>query len=183
MVPISDSESAVLRNNLIVKQVQANEIIHKEGSICDFEAYIAKGILRSYYLVDGNERIVHFHEENDWISDFKSLTLERPSKITIQAIEACELVLIKKPQMKIFSDQIKEWDSLGKSFFEYLFINSFNHLESLLIHTPRERYVYLLKNKPELIKRVPQYLVAQYIGVQPESLSRIRKRIADSSLS
>ncbi|MBL4707370.1 MAG: Crp/Fnr family transcriptional regulator [Flavobacteriales bacterium] len=177
LIPLSIREEEVLRNNLTAKKIKANEIIHSEGNICDFEAFIKKGILRTYYTIDGNERILNFFEENQWISDFKSFTLQEPSKITIQAIEDCELVLIKNSQMKLLSQQISNWDLLGKLFFKKLFIQNFNHLESLLISSPEERYADLLKNRTALINRIPQYFIAQYIGVQPESLSRIRKRI------
>ena len=183
LISLSTAEKEILRANLLVKRIKANEVIHSEGNICDFEAFIDKGILRTYYVIDGNERIINFYQENEWISDFKSFTRQEPSKISIQALEDCELVFFKSSQMQLFSKQISNWDTLGKVFFEKLFIENFNHIESLLINSPEEKYALLLKNRSDLLNRIPQYYIAQYLGVQPESLSRIRKRIASKSLS
>lgn len=180
---LTNEEADLIRNNLVILKVKANEIIHSEGTICNFEAFIETGLLRTYYVINGNERIIHFFKENEWISDFKSFILQEPSKITIQAIEDCELVLIRKTHIHLFSKNISNWDTLGKLFFKKLFIQNFNHIESLLTNTPEERYIYLLENNSDLINRIPQYLIAQYIGVQPESLSRIRKRISKSLIS
>lgn len=177
-ISLSVQEKEVLRSSFTIKEIKANEIILSEGNICDFEAFIAKGILRTYYVIDGNERIINFFEEYQWISDFKSFTLQEVSKINIQAIEDCKLVLLKHTQVEQLSQQISQWDALGKLFFENLFIENFNQIESLLIASPEERYANLLRSRPGLINRIPQYLIAQYIGVQPESLSRIRKRMA-----
>ena len=183
LISLTNREKEILRANLSVKKIKVDEVIHSEGNICDFEAFIDKGILRTYYIIDGNERIINFYRENQWVSDFKSFTLQEPSKISIQALEDCELVFFKTAQMKLFSKQISSWDTLGKAFFEKLFIENFNHIESLLINSPEERYTLLLKRRPDLLNRVPQYYIAQYLGVQPESLSRIRKRMVSKSLS
>lgn len=183
LIPLSTEEEEVLRRNIRIKKVKANEVIHSVGNICDFEAFIEKGVFRSYYLIDGKERIINFYKENQWLSDFKSFTLQEPSKISIQALEDSEVAFFKNSQMKLFTTQISNWDKLGKVFFEKLFIENFNHIESLLVTSPEERYELLLKRRPDLIHRIPQYFIAQYIGVQPESLSRIRKRIATKSLS
>lgn len=183
LIPLSSKEIGILKNNLVQKTVKANQILLSKESVCDFEAFIEKGILRSYYTIDGNERILNFFVENQWISDFKSFTLQKPTKITIQAIEDSELIVFNYSQMKLLSHEISGWDKLGKIFFQKLFVQTFNHLESLLINSPEERYADLLKSRPDLINRIPQYYIAQYVGVQPESLSRIRKRVTIKDLS
>jgi CRP-like cAMP-binding protein len=183
LIPLSPEEKEVLKCNIGIKKVKANEVIHSEGNICDFEAFIEKGVFRTYYLIDGKDKIINFYQENQWLSDFKSFTLQVPSKIYIQALEDSEIAFFKSTQVKLLAARISNWDKLGKVFFEKLFIDNFNHIESLLISSPEERYTHLLKNRPNLMNRIPQYFIAQYVGVQPESLSRIRKRIANKNLS
>lgn len=139
---LTEKDIHLLRSKLHPKLIKASEIIHSQGSVCNFEAYIQKGILRSFYTINGNERIIQFFEEGQWVGDFKSFVSRKPSKITIQAIEDCELYVLSKDGVNILSDQILNWDKIGEIFYKNLFIQKDRDTESLLTSTPEERYSF-----------------------------------------
>ncbi|WP_074407960.1 MULTISPECIES: Crp/Fnr family transcriptional regulator [Aquimarina] len=157
--------------------LKPNEVLLSQGNVCNFEAFLIKGLLRSYYTIEGNERIIQFFKEGDCVSDFKSYLSQKPSKLTIQAIEGSEFFICFKKDLDDLTYKIPSWNNYRKKFYEDLFIIMENITESILTTSPEERYTTLLNETPELINRLPQYYVAQYVGVKPESLSRMKRRI------
>lgn len=184
IISITGKEIDVLKSKFKKKTLKVSEVLHSKGTVCNFEAFVQKGMLRSYYTVEnGTERIIQFFEEGQWVGDFDSFLSSSPSKFTIQALENCELIIFSKETINLLSNQISNWSILREFFYKKIFIQKDKHTESLLTSTPEQWYTNLLKNRPQLLNRVPQYFIAQYIGIQPESLSRIRKRIAKNNFS
>jgi CRP-like cAMP-binding protein len=167
----------IIKSKHFSLSLKSNEILLSEGKVCNFEAFLMKGLLRSYYTIEGNERIVQFFKEGDCVGDFKSYLSEKPSKLTIQAIENCEFFMCFKKDLDDLIYEIPGWSNYRKRFYENLFIVMENITESILTTSPEKRYITLLNETPELINRIPQYYVAQYIGIKPESLSRMKRRI------
>lgn len=183
IIPLTEAHQQLIASKIKQRQLAPSEMLHRAGSICNFEGYIHKGMVRSYFNINGNDRIIEFAHERQWVCDFKSLLSQTVSNINIQAIEPTEVYLFAKYDLDILNIEIPNWDKLGKLFYEKLFVEKEKLIESLLVHTPEQRYLHLMDKQPQLIKRIPQYYLAQYVGVKPESLSRIRKRIAQRGTS
>ncbi|WP_109097739.1 Crp/Fnr family transcriptional regulator [Aquimarina sp. AU58] len=166
-----------IKNKHFSITLKSNEILLPQGKVCDFEAFLVKGLLRSYYTIEGNERIIQFFKEGDCVGDFKSYLSQKPSKLTIQAIEDCEFFMCFKKDLDDLTYKIPSWNSYRKRFYENLFMIMENITESILTTSPEKRYTTLLNQTPELINRIPQYYIAQYVGIKPESLSRLKRRI------
>ncbi len=180
---LGEKDIALIKSKLKLKIVRALEILSCEDSIVDFSAYVHKGVLRSYYNVDGDERIVNFFVKNQWIGNFKCEIFEPPSKITIQALEDSVLYVLTKEDSRELGNKIMHWDKITSLFYKNLYVEKATYLESVLTKTPEERYTNFLREKPNLASRIPQYYIAQYLGIKPESLSRIRKRITKKKIS
>jgi len=178
LLPWTKEEIDFFLSKLREKHLEAMELLHHEGSVCQFEAFVEKGILRSFYQKDEEERINQFFFEGQWVSDYQSFIEQKPSKVSIQALEDCKLWIISKSDVDILSKELPDWDSLGMKFFKKLFLKKEKRNASLLLASAKERYLAIVKETPELIDRIPQYYIAQYIGIAPESLSRIRKELA-----
>lgn len=163
---------------LKIRTLQPLELLHSVGKVCEYEAFVEQGLLRSFYIKNEVEHTNQFFFEEQWVSDYESFITQSPSKVSIQALEECQLLVMTKTDMDQLSTQIPDWDLLGRSFFERLYLKKEKRNASLLLTSATERYLAILEEQPRLIARVPQYYIAQYIGVKPESLSRIRKKLA-----
>lgn len=177
-IPLTPVQIELVKSKFHFKRVVAADMFLREGEVCRFEAFLTKGLVRTYYNIEGNERIIQFNYEGHWIGDFKSLLLQTPSKLHIQALENCECYIIYKHDIEVLNQQIPNWASVSQKAYEGLFLSKEQHLEQLLTSTAEERYLNLLENQAHMLQRIPQYYLAQYLGVRAESLSRIRNRIA-----
>jgi len=142
-----------------------------------FVGFVNKGLLRSYQLKDGNEFIHQFYQEGEFFGDYIAYQNQIGSGSIISAVEDCEILRIPFHTLEQLSERIPDVKRfsvyIGKLKEKQLYVRS----TSLLMNSPEERYKELLLDRPDLIQRIPQYYLAQYIGVTPISLSRIRKRI------
>jgi len=138
--------------------------------------FINQGILRQYHLKDGNEFTEDFFSENDFVGNYISYLKKSLSTSNIQALEDCELFVITFDDLQKTYNEIPTVDRFGRLIAEKKLIEFHDKTTSLLMDSPEERYYKLLEEKPDLHSRIKQYYIAQYLGIQPESLSRIRKR-------
>ena len=178
LTPFSKEETDLFVSKLIPKQLNALEFLHQANEVCKYEAFLEKGIMRSFYKINEDEIINQFFFEGQWVADYESFISQTSSKVNIQALEGCQLYLMTKEDIDDLSTQISNWDKLAKLFFEKLYLKKEKRNASLLLESAEERYLNLVKHQPQLINRVPQFYIAQYIGIKPESLSRIRKKMS-----
>lgn len=173
---LSKEEVQIIKNEDIIREYSKDAILLREGQIAKECFLVLKGCVKRYYLKDGEEKIMEFYTENDPIAP-ASYTTQEPSQYYLSCVETCiistgtaertERFLQKFPRfVPIF---VKIGDNLSAKKQEFL--DDFKNL------SPEIRYQKLLETRPELVNRVPQYMIASYLGIQPESLSRIRKRI------
>ena len=154
-----------------------------EGEVCNFGVFIAKGCIRYYYSLDGVESTGNFFFENDWYSDFESLMCSKPSLINIEALEDCVLYLAYKHDFEKLISEYPVFNSFLLIMMERAIkgLAHRNMAMSLLSH--EERYLRFVKYCPKVVERVSLKHIASYLGIQPESLSRIRTRITLNSKS
>lgn len=164
---------------LSYKKLARGAHLYTEGQTCRAVAFIAQGSLRYYYLTDGSEQTGQFFFENGWYTDYLSFLSGKPSEQYIQAMEATELYLMSKTDLYALYDEFPRLERFGRIMAENAYLGSRINHHKMLTMSPEERYLKLVQERPLVMERVPLKYVASYLGIQPESLSRIRKRLYD----
>jgi CRP-like cAMP-binding protein len=164
------------QNFFVEKEIASKTILLKEGDIANQIFLIKKGCLREWFNKDGKDITFQFFFEGQAVASIDSFLNNQPSMYTIECIEPSTILVLGKgnfEQLQLVHPELKEGlqDLLFQRFrnYSYLFL-------SRIKDTPRERYEELVKNYPEIIRRVPQHYIASYLGITPISLSRIRNR-------
>ncbi|HPT20647.1 MAG TPA: Crp/Fnr family transcriptional regulator [Bacteroidales bacterium] len=164
------------QNVFMEKEIASKTILLNEGEVSTKLHFIKKGCLRLWFNKEGKDITVQFFFEGQVVSSIDSLMSNQPSMFTIESIEPCTIISLKKNDLEqIFLTH----PELKEGFNEVLFQRFKNYAYLFLSRirdTPQERYADLLKNHPEIIKRVPQHYIASYLGITAISLSRIRNR-------
>lgn len=176
-VPFSDEEITNLISKLETKVIEKNQLLLREGEICKHVSFINKGLIRLYYVKDGKEYNSGFFQSGTWVSEYVSFLYKGPSQFFIEAMNTTELFLLSYENMQMLYNQGKAFERLGRLIAESLFYAYFKRNMSLLLDTPEERYQAFLKENGSLLELIPLKHIASYVGVEPESLSRIRKRM------
>lgn len=148
------------------------------GQVCKQVGFVVKGLLRYYINHDGEDKTYDFAQENNFVSNYESFLPQTPSTKIIQALEDCEILVISFTDLQIFYQSITEAERFGRLVIEQVFIQTLQDLSSFYTDSPELRYEKFLKKHPDLQQRISQYHIASYVGVKPQSLSRIRKRIS-----
>jgi CRP-like cAMP-binding protein len=178
-VPLTEEERELIRNYLTLKKLRKRQFLLQEGDVCKSVAFVEKGALRLYKVTEnGTEYIVQFALEGQLLTDLYSFFVNEPSIYNIDSIEDSELVLITRSA----SDELRK---LSPKYQEFIFqetseayIQLERRMTSVISLSLEERYQELTTNYPNIIQRLPQHMIASYMGLTPETLSRVRKRIS-----
>ena len=177
IVPLNTLEEEAFIRILKVKYLKKKEFLLQDGEVCDHISFVNKGCLRVFYNVEGVENTVQFFFADSWYTDYASFLEETPAVENVQALEPSEIIQFKKDNLYQLYQDYPVFERLGRLRAEYAFL-AISKLNQMLINEePEQRYLNLLKQRPELVQKIPQHYIASYLGIQPESLSRIRKRI------
>ncbi|PWK17604.1 CRP-like cAMP-binding protein [Arcicella aurantiaca] len=182
VVKMDNEECQILKKTLTFKTFQKGDFLLKNGQPCQNIIFVNKGIIRYFYLVDGEERIGNFFFNNDFASDYKSFLTQSPALLNIDALTEVEAVLINYQDLQAIYENSKTFERLGRKITEGIYIALIQRTESLLFESAEERYISLLKKMPELHNFVPQYMIASYLNIKPETLSRIRKKMQEKGI-
>jgi len=174
-IRLTSEETEIFHSLLEYKKVKKKQYLLREGEICQFEAFILKGCIRTFYVdKSGTETILNFAIEGWWVSDLSSFSEQLPSSQNIETLEDCELLLINYDNKKILFDVIPAFEK----FFRILVQRSLGVLQQRfyagISQTAEERYLAFIEKYPQVVQRVPQHQIARYIGVSPEFLSKVR---------
>jgi len=174
---LSEAEAQDILENLHFRSFNKGDILLREGQISNLCYFNLKGCVRQYYLVDGEEKTTNFYTEGQPISPNEGTFKKKPSKFYLSCVEDC-ILSVGSPEDELrFFEKFPQFASLCRIAVEDQLSKSQHDFAAFMLSSPEERYLNLIKTRPELIDRVPQYQLASYLGVKPESLSRIRKRI------
>jgi len=157
-------------------KLKRKDFLLQTGQICDFIAFLDSGVIRHYYLKDGNEITCDITLRNTFITDFKSLVENIPSHYNFQILKDSELFVIHKKALLQLYNNNKNIESLGRMMAEQVALRTIDIVKSLSSDKPAERVEKLLNQRPDLFQEVPQRYLANLLGISPESLSRIRAR-------
>jgi CRP-like cAMP-binding protein len=177
-VTLNPAETEAIKAFFIPKKIRKRQYLLNEGDVSQYTAFVEKGLLRSYTVDDkASEHIIQFALEGWWIADMYSFLTGEPASYNIDAIEDSELLLLTQRSMDEMLLKIPKMER----FFRILQQNSLIALQRRLIgsmsFTAEEKYLKLLDNYPDIVQRVPQQYIASYLGITPETLSRIRKQV------
>lgn len=176
MIEISDSEVNDLLNRCITRKFKRYEIVSRQGIVPNEIFFINQGLIRVIVTDnDGTEHSLHFALENQFIADYSAFILKQPSLYTLQTEEETEAVVMPRAAIEWGYKNLKQGDRLGRLIAEYYFIYQDNRLKNLYARTPKERYDTITEIFPNIHNRVPQHMIASYLGVTSVHLSRLKK--------
>ncbi len=179
-IELTDEESELVKKLFSAKSVKQGETILEEGRICNSLYFVSKGLLRHYINDDGKELNIHFSEENTFVCDYNSFIDQTKSEKTIEALEDTDLYVISRDNLQQFYDNTSFGDRFGRLLLENIFTSVIKHIISVHRDTAEQRYLNYIQNFNHLQQRIPQFHIASFIGVTPQSLSRIRRRLAQN---
>jgi CRP-like cAMP-binding protein len=178
-MPLTEEETEVLNDCIPIRSFKKGTVLLREGQIATECYFNIEGCVRHYYLSDGEERTTQFYTEQQSIASMNSYLNKVPANHYLECLEDCTLAVFGYEKEKELYSKFPKFESLCRLSMEDDFGKQQEMLARFIIQSPEERYLSLLETRPELLNRVPQYHLASYLGVKPESLSRIRKRVAE----
>jgi CRP/FNR family transcriptional regulator, anaerobic regulatory protein len=169
--------------NALLKRQEFSKgtVLIKEGSIADKMFVIVKGACRSYFIKDGEEITDFFFFENSFATDFASLCSGKPSTLILECIEDCVIEIIHKKDLDNLYATSHSFSEIGRIMAEYSYLQIEERMRLLHTESLEIKYNWMLKNFPQIFQRVPQHYIATYLGVKPQSLSRVRAKISGKS--
>lgn len=175
---MSEEDFEIFLSHFIEKKITKKTYLLEEGEICKYMAFVIKGSLRKYYLDEkGIESIVDLYIENWWAGDRESFVNLTPSIYNIEALENCELLLVSRENTLKLRDQCRAFNELTLKLDEQHTIANQRRITSSISSTAEKRYTDFVEYYPHFIQRFPQHLIASYLGITKDTLSRIRKKL------
>lgn len=177
-VDFSDAELGIIKDHLTPKKIRKKQYLLQEGDICKFFAFVEHGALRSYTIDEkGAERIIQFALEGWMISDLYSFLTAEPATYNIDALEDSQLLLISKASHEKLLTSMWNYEKYIRMQVTNAYIAMQRRITSIISLTLEERYAAFNKIYPDIAQRVPQHMIASYMGLTAETLSRVRRRI------
>ncbi|XWW48558.1 Crp/Fnr family transcriptional regulator (plasmid) [Fibrella sp. USSR17] len=179
-MPLSAEERALIQSFLSVKKIRKRQYLLQEGDVCKVIAFVEKGALRSYTVDgEGREHILQFALEGWFISDLYSFLTGEVSMYNIEAIDDSELVLINQSAYEEVLKRSPSYQAYMLQLITGAYVALQKRLNATVSLSPEELYQSLIALYPDIVQRVPQHMIASYMGLTPETLSRIRRRLSE----
>jgi CRP/FNR family transcriptional regulator, cyclic AMP receptor protein len=172
----SEQELDYIESKMSFSKKSKKAILLHEGEISSFEAFILKGLVISYFLnEDGNKVVLSFATENWWVTDMDSLHNAKESKMFIEVLEDSEILILEASDKTELLKKVPKLERMFRILVERHLINYQQRIFGNIALSGKDRYQSFQTKYPQLLQRVPQHLIASYLGITPEFLSRIRK--------
>jgi CRP-like cAMP-binding protein len=172
---MSELEWTAFAGKLQLKTFKKGEYLIREGQVENAIYFINKGSTRNYFLKDGKEFTVDFQFQGDFVTAYYSFITREPSSIFIEWLEEAEVVAVSHQSLVQFYKEYHSGEKIGRLMAEFQYVKRLRKEMDLLSYTAEERYVQLMKKNPQLVQQISVKHLSSYLGIQPESLSRIRK--------
>ena len=175
-VKLSEDERNLITTQLKPKKLRKRQYFLQEGEVCKYMGFIVKGATRMFAADEkGHEHILHFGLEDWWVGDYESFYLLTPSKYYVEALEEVEMILVTNEQLQELAQAIPAIEKMLDSLNKGAAIANNKRMHAAISLTAEERYEDLARMYPHFFQRFPQNMIASYLGISPETLSRIRK--------
>ena len=178
---LSSDEVEVLIETMVVKNFRKNAFLVEEGQLSDDTFFVLNGCVRQFKTVDGDHITTNFYTEEQWIISLENFVGKTASEYNLVCVEDTTVVIGNEQKAQELFKQFPRFETVSRQIMETVFMEQQKRMSSYITDKPEERYLKLLKTRPEIFQRVPQYDIASYIGVKPESLSRIRKKLQNKN--
>lgn len=174
-VSLSDEEWEMCKNNFRPKRMLKRQFLLQEGDVCRQLTFIEKGALYSFSVDSkGNQHVLRFAFDGWWIADLQSFFTGNPSTFNIEVLEDSELLVLDRKNHEKLLEEIPAYERYHRIIVQNAYVALQQRVENALGLTAEEKYARLIQQNPEFMNRVPLNLVASYLGVSPETLSRVR---------
>lgn len=178
-VLLTPDEESLVGSYLLTKKLRRKQYLLQEGEMCRYIAVVEQGALKAYHTQeDGAEHIMQFALEGWLVSDLSSFLTGDPATLNIDALEDTTLTLIDKSAHDELMLKLPKFETYIRLQLTGAYIALQRRISSIISRSPEERYKHLLAAYPHIVQRVPQHMIASYMGLTPETLSRVRSRIA-----
>jgi CRP-like cAMP-binding protein len=173
--PLTENEIEAIKNVFIPKKIRKKQYFLQEGEVCKFGGFIVKGAMRTYSVDgEGAEHIIELLLENWWVADRESFNMLTPSSYNIDAWEDTDMLVFTKEDLTKYIEPIPAIIEMFRSLDAKHAFASQKRLNTFISYTAEKRYSELVKTYPEFLQRFPQHLIASYLGITKETLSRLR---------
>ena len=177
-MPLLEEEKKAIIDLALFKSYKKGTVLLKEGDLSKDGYFVIEGCLRSYYIIDGEEKTTAFYTEYESFAPL-CIVNNKPSEHYVSCLED-SIVTVANPEMeKAIFEKFPRFETLCRILSEELLANNRVSFDDFKTSSPEQRYLNLLQSRPDLIQRVPQHQLASYLGIKPQSLSRIRKRLVE----
>lgn len=179
IITVTDDDFEYCKTLFLPKKLRKKHYLLQEGDVCRYTAFVEKGILRTYTVDDkGAEHILQFGMEGWWSADLYSFFTKEPSIFNTEAVEDCELLLITQPSWDLLLEKLPAFERYFRILLQNNLVVTQRRLMGSLSETAEQKYLNLIQAFPDFVQRVPQHMIASYLGITRETLSRIRGQIS-----
>jgi CRP-like cAMP-binding protein len=177
-IELSDHEIQLIESVCKSKKLRKRQFLSQEGEVWHYNAFICRGLVKTFSIAENaTEHIINFAPENYWTGDRESLINGTPSRLNIDAIEPTELILIEKADFEKLCIEIPQLNQMVNEIIQKSFIVSQGRILVNISFTAEEKYQNFLEKYPNIVNRIPQHMIASYIGITPETLTRLRRNM------
>jgi CRP-like cAMP-binding protein len=178
-IPLTDEQALSITSKLQLRKVRKKQWLLTPGEFCKTEFFVNKGCFRAYFVDDnGNQHIIKFASEGWWITDIESLFAGTPATLYVEALEDGEVIVLPRSAQEELYEQIPQLNKYFRLVYQKALANTSGRLLRTISGTAEKHYGQFIEQYPDMEQRVPQYMIASYLGVTPEFLSKIKGRMA-----
>lgn len=175
VVDFSDEELTAVWHFFYYKKIKKGQFMYVPNEVATEIGFLMKGVFRVYYLIDERESTRFIGSEGIFISSIPSFTTQSLCKEYVEALENSDLLMISHQNLQKMYEISPKWERMVRILTEISYNEQQKRIYSLIALTAQQRYEQFVKERPDLVQRIPQYIIANYLGISPETLSRIRK--------
>lgn len=179
-IPLTEEEKAAIIALDVFRTVKKGTVLLREGQLSDQGYFVLKGCLRVYYNIDGEEKTTDFYTEMEALTPHCVIN-KKPSKYYVASVEDSIITVGDSRMEEEMYRKFPKFESLCRVFSGEILARQQIDFDAFKTSSPEQRYLSLLQKRPDLIQRVPQHQIASYLGIKPQSLSRLRRRILKNS--
>ncbi len=177
-ISLTPEETSYFQSLLHPKSVKKKTFLQQAGEPCGFEGFIIKGCIKMFYIDEnGFEVIIHFATENWWIGDIANFSGQKKSTLYLEALEDSELLMISIEEKEKLYQQVPKFERMFRLMIQKTHETMMNRLISTISRPAEERYLDFIAKYPTIPQRVPQHLIASYLGISPEFLSKLKAKL------